>query len=100
MVDTFNPKYTYINRGIYYFCKAAEHGDSDAQQNLAVAYLEGKGVPRSVVQAYMWFNLCAAQGDEKAVRGRDLTAETMTSSQIEKAQDLARECLKKGYKDC
>jgi hypothetical protein len=37
----------------------------------------------------MWFNLSAARGDKNAPKYRNLAAQKMTPSQIEKAQDLA-----------
>ena len=49
----------------------------------------GQGVPQDYVQAHMWFNLAAAQGDPSAAKQRDLLALKMTPSQIEKAQALA-----------
>ena len=37
---------------------------------------------------------------QDASNNRDLVAKKMPPSQIEKAQDLARECVKKNYKGC
>jgi hypothetical protein len=39
----------------------------------------------------MWFNLSAAQGEQKAVEDRDKVAQRMTPAQIAEAQKLARE---------
>ena len=50
--------------------------------------------------AHMWWNLAASQGDENARKYRDIIEKKMFPSQIEKAQDLARECVKKNYKGC
>jgi hypothetical protein len=33
-------------------------------------------------------------------KGRDLIAQQMTPAQISKAQDMARDCEKKKYKNC
>jgi hypothetical protein len=41
------------------------------------------------VQAHVWFNLAAAQGDSNAAKGRDLMASIMNPMQIEKVQALA-----------
>ena len=70
---------------------AAEQGDADAQINLGVMYAEGKGVPQDHVLAHMWFNLSAAQGNEKARKDRDNVAKVMTPDQLAEAQRLARE---------
>jgi TPR repeat protein len=56
-------------------------------------YLNGWGVPKDYVLAHMWWNLAAAQGDEEAVKNRDIAAGMMTPAQIAKAQRLAREWL-------
>ena len=70
------------------------------QNNLGLMYRKGQGVPQDYVQAHMWLNLAASSGDKNAVKNRAIVAEQMSSSQIGKAQDLARECVKKKYKGC
>ena len=44
----------------------AEKGNSSAQFSLGFMYEKGQGVPQDYVQAYMWFNLAAAQGTKGA----------------------------------
>ena len=78
----------------------AEQGHANAQSMLGVMSGEGKAVPQNMVYAHMWLNVAASQGHEIAAEGRDLAAKTMTPSQIEKAQDLASECVEKKYKGC
>ena len=79
----------------------AKQGDASAQTNLGKMYGNGTGVPQDYVRAHMWFNIAASSGDsEKASKNRDIVAGVMTPSQIEKAQDLARECVRKNYKGC
>ena len=56
-------------------------------------YHRGDGVPQDYVQAHMWWNLAAAQGNEYGIEHRDLVAGHLTPSQIEEAQRLAREWL-------
>ena len=58
------------------------------------------GLIKDIVYAHMWFNISASNGAKTAEKNRDTVAEAMTPSQIEKAQDLARECVKKNYKGC
>jgi len=79
---------------------AAEKGDSDAQNYLGFLYGRGRGVLQDKVLAHMWFNISSSNGSEHASENRDKLAKNMTPSQIEKAQDLARECVKKNYKGC
>jgi len=51
----------------------------------------GLAVPQDYVQAHLWFNLAAAQGDESAREGRDIIGLRMTPARIAEAQKLARE---------
>ena len=79
---------------------AAEQGYADAQGNLGVMYVFGKGVTKDFVYAHMWGNIASMNGNDLGALLRDDFAEKMTSSQIEEAQRLARECVKKNYKGC
>lgn len=79
---------------------AAKQGDVKAQFSLGVMYNEGKGVPQNYVHAYMWLNIAASDGHKNAVEVQNNIEKEMTSSQIAKAQKLARECIHKAYKDC
>ena len=48
----------------------------------------------------MWWNIAASSGYKDAVKNRDLVAKSMPPADISAAQKLARECVKKNYKDC
>ena len=63
-------------------------------------YDNGKGVLQDYVYAHMWANITASNGEKNGAEVRDIIAKDMTPSQIEKAQDLARECVAKNYKGC
>ncbi len=52
---------------------------------------EGLGVQADLVQAYMWFDLAAAQGHDLASKNRTFIAKSMTPAQIAKAEALARD---------
>ena len=71
-----------------------------AQYNLGLMYDEGRGVIQDYVRAHMWFNIAASSGDKDMVKKRDIVAGKMTPSQLEKSQNLARECVRKNYKEC
>ena len=84
-----------------WYRRAAEQGITAAQYNLGGMYYEGiGGVPKDYVYAHMWVNIAASGGDEDAVELRNLVEEEMTPSQITEAQKLARECVRKAYRDC
>ena len=82
-----------------WFNLSAEQGESDAQYYLGVMYDKGEGVPKDYVKAYMWFQILTSKKYTSAKENRDTIAEMMTSSQIRKAQNLAREWLDK-HKSC
>ena len=53
-------------------------------------YYEGQGVPQDYALAHMWLNLTASNGDKDAIKKRSMMEEKMTPSQLEKAQEMAR----------
>ena len=86
-----------------WYRRAADQGQVSAQFNLGF-YLYGmvfdlgidNGYDKSKVterleEAYKWFNLAAAQHDQKARKYRDEAASQMTPDQIAEAQRMARE---------
>ena len=78
----------------------AEQGDATAQFNLGWMYALGQGVIQDNVYAHMWWNIAASQGKENATKNKDILANKMTPADLSKAQELARECMKKNYKGC
>ena len=79
---------------------AAEQGYANAQSNLANRYYYGEGVNKDIVYAHMWKNIASSNGYKPAKEHLKDFEDEMTSSQIEEAQRLARECVKKNYKGC
>jgi TPR repeat protein len=70
--------------------KAAGQGYAAAQYRLGVMYDTGKGVPQDFVQAHMWFDLAASQGNKPAAENRDVAAGKMSPADISRSQRLAR----------
>jgi len=85
---------------VKWFRKAAEQGYADAQGNLGFMYDKGQGVLQDNIYAHMWANVAASNGNGWAPMLRDIVAKRMTPADISKAQQLARECVKKNYKGC
>ena len=79
---------------------AAKQGYARAQRYLGNMYYNGRGVLQDYVYAHMWWNIAASSGDKVASKNIETVAKQMTPSQIEKAQNLARECVRKKYKGC
>ena len=85
---------------VYWYLLAAEQGHARAQYLLGFMYAFGDAVVKDYVYADMWGNIASMNGNDLGALLRDDFAEKMTSSQIEEAQRLARECVKKNYKGC
>ena len=86
---------------VKWYTLSAEQGFVEAQANLGVMYALGQGVIEDKVYAHMWGNILNSNGHEDGKKIMDyLLKQGMTPSQVEKAQDLARECIKKNYKGC
>ena len=80
---------------------ASEQGFAKAQYNLGGMYALGQGVIEDKVYAHMWANILNSNGYEDGKKIMDyLLEQGITPSQIEEAQSLARECVKKEYKSC
>ena len=85
---------------------AADHGNSDAQCRLGQMHRNGGGVLKDYVYAQMWGSIAAESKNtwsdrvEDGIKLWDLFGKEMTPSQLEIAQDLARECVRKKYKEC
>ena len=71
----------------------ADKGESWAQYNLGLMYYIGRGTPQDFELSLMWTKLAAAQGDKEAAKNYDTFALRMTTAQIKRVQQMARECL-------
>ena len=85
---------------VKWYRMAAEQGDADAQFNLGKMYRNGEGVVQDFKRAHMWYNIARSNGNDLAVEDIEELSRFMTSSDISKAQDMARKCVYSGYKDC
>ena len=64
-----------------------------AQYALGRMYYEGEGVVQNFIIAHSWFILGSIDGHDRSVYWREKIRKQMTSSQIEKAQEMAREWI-------
>ncbi len=78
-----------------WYKKAAEQGEVDAHDILGAMFYSGQGTTQDYVMAHMHWNVAASSGKESAKEYRILVEKSMTSSQVEKAQELAREWVDK-----
>ena len=87
---------------VKWYTLSAEQGNPIAQNNLAIMHREGRGVAQDYVKAHMWFNIVGINGgDHKpAFLFRDEIAKKMTPAQIDRAQELASQCVAQKFKNC
>ena len=72
---------------VRWFRLAAVQGLADAQLELGVLRAMGAdGVEQDVVQAFVWFELAVRNGDEEAVRRRDLVGSVLTDEERAEAE--------------
>ncbi len=83
-----------------WYQRAASQGSFVAQYNLGNMYVQGNGVTQDNINAHRWWNIAASQGHEMAASFRKAVEKKMTTTQIEKAQLLALECMARNYKGC
>ena len=79
---------------------AAEQGFSPSQLKLSKLYSSGAGVIFSPVLAHMWANIATSKGEKDSREFMDYLSQRMSENQLEKAQELARECVNKKYIGC
>jgi uncharacterized protein len=89
-----------FKEAVKWFRRAAEQGYAKSQSNLGIMYALGNGVSRDNILAHMWLSLSDIQGSPRGAAATKDIEKRMTPAQIIDAQKLARECVKKEFKDC
>lgn len=56
----------YYTEAVEFYKRAAEQGNAEAQNRLALLYHNGEGVPQDHAEAEKWFRKAAQQGNEEA----------------------------------
>lgn len=79
--------------GAKWYRLAADRGDIVSQLALGTMYVNGRGVKRNLIQAYSWFTIVSHNGDRgitsQALKVRDLIEQTMTTREIDQAEEFA-----------
>ena len=70
-----------------WFRQAADRGLADSQFNLAILYENGRGVQKSLSEAYKWFALAARSGDAVAARRLEQVRTRLTPAELEAAEE-------------
>lgn len=77
--------------GLPKFRGATEVGHAPVQSKLGAMYIRGTGVPQDPVEAYAWTSIAVVCGDAVATRTVNMLDEVLTSSERERARQLASE---------
>ena len=67
----------------------AERGNSDAQIVMGLMHGKGEGIPRNLHEAYVWFSLAAAAGNDRAWKGKDAISKALSAAEVLAAQKEA-----------
>jgi TPR repeat protein len=73
--------------------QAAEQGNVDAQLEMGILYEFGYNMPKNDVNALAWYMHAADQGNELAIKRRDLLKSRMKPEEIDAAQKLYSELV-------
>jgi TPR repeat protein len=79
----------------HWFEKAAYQNVASAQRLLAKCYYKKADRFPNQAYCYMWINLAAWNGDEKAIKMREELDENFPDSAVRKGQELSTEWLNK-----
>jgi TPR repeat protein len=85
-----SPETAERQEAIRWILSAANQGLVDSQIAIAQIYLDGTSIPKNDIEAYLWFNLAAAAGDEEASLTRDKLGRHMSREEISVAQERSR----------
>ena len=72
-----------------------KEASADDLYRLGLIYSEGMDVGVDLVSAHKWFNLASSRGHREAKLCRQEMAEMMSAVEVNKAQRMAREWMKK-----
>jgi TPR repeat protein len=79
---------------------AALDGYADAQYMIAFMYLDGSGIPKQPIQAYVWARLAHDNNQSQAAELVDAASNRISSGQAMRADGLIRACIDATLEAC
>jgi len=79
------------NEALKWYRKAADLGDDEGQRNLGAMYYNGDGVPKDMVEGYMWLLLGVNKKDEAGRKRLEALGNELTAEQRAEGERRARE---------
>ena len=81
--------------------QAVKNGRKSAQFDLSLAYINGWGVPKNTIKAYMWMSLYQINYQQPIVKlNMDQLQSQLSSKDLAIAQDMAAKCQARNFKNC
>ena len=81
-------------KAVYWYTRSANQGNTIAQNNLGAMYFTGEGIKESKTEAYKWFFIAGELGNDDARDNRELAADQMRKSEVNKGRKLALKWLR------
>ncbi len=69
-----------------YFKSAARSGHTQAQHYVGLMYYKAQGVEKDNIEAYVWFDLAASNGDKVGIVLKLTLKDILTAEQIQEAE--------------
>ena len=82
------------------FMDAALDGYADAQYMIAFMYLDGSGIPKQPIQAYVWASLAHDNNQIQAAELVDAASNRISSGQAMRADGLIQACIDATLEAC
>ena len=80
---------------------AAQQGSKIGQADLAFLYVMNQGIQYDPIKSLMWATIAGTEFNQRLGNlEKALTTEVLDTSQITEARNLAKQCVKKQFKDC
>ncbi|MBH67698.1 MAG: hypothetical protein CMM58_05030 [Rhodospirillaceae bacterium] len=83
-----------------WYRKAVALGHLGAPSFIGHLYVDGEGVAKNYVLAFMWYDIGAVNGFRDSKENRDRLGKMMTASEIEEARKKAMICRNSNYSKC
>ena len=83
---SFDAEWT-LHKDVRTYCQNADLGHADAQTYIGdIYYLGAYGLDKNLIQAYVWYNLAADNGNSYAARQSEKVVTELSPQQLNKAQ--------------
>lgn len=80
---------------------AAQQGSKIGQADLAFLYVMNQGIQYDPIKSLMWATIAGTEFNQRLGNlEKALTTEVLDTSQVTEARNLAKQCVKKQFKDC